>query len=94
MMDGPREIDLLREFHPYIFSWDSSSAIWHGVNHIHYDDSPTGLINGKFEKEVDFNIEVQYDTISSAQQAMYIGFNMGLIDRMCNMEVNYAGNHL
>jgi hypothetical protein len=55
MVDGPNEITLLKEYNHYIFSWDSSSAVWAGINGITYDNSPTGLINGKFEKEVDFN---------------------------------------
>lgn len=86
MMDGPREIDILREFHPYIFSWDSSSAIWHGLHNINYDESPTGLMNGKFEKEVDFEIDPDF---SDGQSALCVGFNMGLIDRLCGMEVEY-----
>jgi len=55
MVDGPKEIDLLREYHRYIFSWDSSAAVWAGINDVLFDDSPTGLMNGKFEKEVDFS---------------------------------------
>lgn len=55
MVDGPKEIDLLREYHKYIFSWDSSAAIWAGINDVLFDTSPTGLMNGKFEKEVDFH---------------------------------------
>ena len=43
MTDGPLEIDLVREYHNHIFSWDSSTAIWHAVNGIEYDNSPTGL---------------------------------------------------
>ena len=54
MVDGPKEIDLLREYQPYIFSWDSSAAVWAGINGIRFDHSPTGLRHGKFEKEVDF----------------------------------------
>lgn len=55
MVDGPNEIDLVREYHKYIFSWDSSSAVWHGLLGINYDNSPTGLLNGKNETEVDFD---------------------------------------
>ena len=54
MVDGPNEIILLKEFNHYIFSWDSSAAIWAGINDISFDKSPTGLVDGKFEKEVDF----------------------------------------
>jgi hypothetical protein len=65
MMDGPNEIDLLRPYHQYIWSWDSSAAVWCGLNGISFDMSPTGLMNGKFEKEVDFscNIGDDYDQL-------------------------------
>jgi len=53
MVDGPNEIELCRQFH--IDTWDSSAAIWAGLNKIAFDSSPTGLIDGKYEKEVDFN---------------------------------------
>lgn len=53
MVDGPNEIDLCSEFQ--IDTWDSSAAIWAGLNNISFDSSPTGLIDGKFEEEVDFN---------------------------------------
>jgi hypothetical protein len=55
MVDGPREIQLLREFHKYIYTWDSSAAVWAGMNGIRFDNSPTGLRFGKFEKEVEFH---------------------------------------
>ena len=55
MVDGPKEIELLRPWHKYIATWDSSAAVWAGINGIAFDDSPTGLIDGKFEEEVDFN---------------------------------------
>jgi hypothetical protein len=61
MVDGPNEISLVKDFHKYIYSWDSSSAIWAGMNSIRYDNSPTGLINGKFEKEVDFFFKKEYN---------------------------------
>lgn len=77
MSHGPNEIQLLRDYHDYIFSWDSSSAAWHGIHNITYDDSLTGLVNGKLQTEVDFNIHV--DPISIAN----IEINMSTIDRMC-----------
>lgn len=54
MVDGPNEIQLC---HPRfkIDTWDSSAAVWAGLNGIAFDRSPTGLINGKFEEEVDFD---------------------------------------
>lgn len=56
MVDGPNEIELLAEFADYIFSWDSSAAVWAGLHSIKFDNSPTGLVDGKFEKEVDFGV--------------------------------------
>ena len=82
MTDGPREIDLVKEFHQHIFSWDSSTAIWHAINGIEYDQSPTGLRNGKYEEEVDFNIAAP-DTFDIMPRMSY---NMGLIDNMCRSE--------
>lgn len=55
LLDGPNEISLLAPYSKYIDTWDSSSAIWAGLNNIKYDQSPTGLINGKLESEVDFD---------------------------------------
>lgn len=56
MVDGPNEIDLLNDHVEYIRSWDSSSAPWLGLHgNMVYDMSPTGLRNGKYEVEVDFD---------------------------------------
>jgi hypothetical protein len=55
LVDGPNEIALLKDFH--IDTWDSSAAIWCGLNGIGFDKSPTGLVDGKFEKPVDFDHE-------------------------------------
>ena len=54
MVDGPNEVLLVKQFLEFIDTWDSSAAVWAGLNGIAFDNSPTGLINGKFEKEVDF----------------------------------------
>lgn len=56
MVDGPNEVILVKDFLPYINTWDSSAAVWAGLNGILFDNSPSGLINGKFEKEVEFNL--------------------------------------
>lgn len=79
MTDGPREIELLKDYHEYIFSWDSSTAVWHAINGVEYDNSPTGLRNGKCETEVDFNVEPanKFATLSSAV------YNMKIVDNMC-----------
>lgn len=82
MTDGPREIELLKRNHEHIFSWDSSTAVWHAINGIEYDSSPTGLRNGKYEEEVDFNIAPS-DTFDNMPKLSY---NMGLIDKMCRGE--------
>ncbi len=70
MVDGPNEISLVRDFH--IDTWDSSAAVWAGLNSISFDDSPTGLINGKFEKHVDFESNFKDTSIAEA--------NMKVID--------------
>jgi len=61
MTDGPNEISLLKEYHDYISSWDSSAAPWACINGVSFDTSPTGLIDGKYEKEVDFNWTGTFD---------------------------------
>jgi hypothetical protein len=82
MTEGPNEIDLLSPFHKHIYSWDSSSAVWHGINNIQYDGSPTGLTKGKLDLEVDFNHvpTITIDTMSK------ITYNMSVIDEMCRGE--------
>lgn len=55
MVDGPNEITLVSRWLDYIDTWDSSAAVWAGMCGIEFDSSPTGLINGKNEIEVDFD---------------------------------------
>lgn len=73
MVDGPNEIALC---HPRfkIDTWDSSAAVWAGLNDIAFDGSPTGLVNGKFEEEVDFDfVTMDKDKITLAKEnARYI----------------------
>lgn len=69
MVDGPKEIELLEEYHWTIFSWDSSAAIWAGFNGIRFDDSPTGLRYGKFEKEVNFHLN--HASLQQINNALY-----------------------
>lgn len=57
MVDGPNEISLVSKWNHVITSWDSSAAVWAGLNNISFDCSPTGLVQGKFEAEVDFSLE-------------------------------------
>ena len=72
MVDGPNEIRLLKQFQDYIFSWDSSAAVWAGIHGIRFDKSPTGLMNGKFEKEVEFNYGGEVDTAAVMNNIVYI----------------------
>ncbi len=61
MVDGPNEIALMRSLVPHgiiIDTWDSSSPAWAGYCGVGYDDSPTGLIDGKIERHVNFNAPV------------------------------------
>lgn len=76
MTEGPQEINLVKDYFDLIASWDTSSAVWHGINHIRYDKSGTGLINGKFEKEVNFDAKFKVDSISD------IMYNVNYIDQI------------
>lgn len=75
MVDGPNEIDLINTLDITIATWDSSAAVWAGLNGIEFDNSPTGLINGKFETEVDFAF---YQPSKAFKQMAYN--NMRIID--------------
>ena len=79
MVDGPNEISLLEPYHEYISSWDSSAAVWAGLNGISFDNSPTGLINGKYEKEVDFDCHIGDNRL--LDMATY---NINYINYLCN----------
>lgn len=52
------EIELMRDTgyaFNVIYSWDTSQAVWHGLNDVAFDNSPTGLLGGKLALEVDFD---------------------------------------
>ena len=66
MVDGPNEILLLENFLHQIDTWDSSAAVWAGFCGIEFDQSPTGLINGKNEIEVNF----AFDSATDEQMEM------------------------
>lgn len=70
-----RELKYMQNF-PFVYSNDSSSAIWHGINGIKYDNSATGLFLGKIEKEVDFLYP--YDT----NRLDEINFNINYIKNL------------
>lgn len=55
MVDGPNEVMLVADYLHYIDTWDSSAAVWAGICGIYFDNSPSGLIAGKNEIEVDFD---------------------------------------
>jgi hypothetical protein len=78
MMDGPNEIMYASPFAKYIDTWDSSAAIWAGLNGIKFDNTPTGLLSGKFEKEVDFDFETDDTNLISLAKE-----NMEYIDKLC-----------
>lgn len=80
MVDGPNEIMFHSPFAKWIDTWDSSSAVWAGLNGISYDKSPTGLLDGKFEKEVDFDFSIQGSDDIEVQKAQD---NMNYVDRLC-----------
>lgn len=86
MTDGPKEIALLKPYHQHIYSWDSSSPVWHGINMITYDKSPTGLRDGKYEAEVDFDIKLSAgDVLTREELAKFnnVLYNMDFIDDLC-----------
>jgi hypothetical protein len=78
MVDGPNEVMFMHPFQDWIDTWDSSSAIWAGLNGIQYDSTPTGLRDGKFELEVDFNFKTDDDALINLAKD-----NMNIIDRLC-----------
>ena len=78
MLDGPNEIMFMKQFRKYIDTWDSSAAVWLGLNNENFDNSPTGRMDGKFEKEVDFDWKTE-DTESLTKAIE----NMAYIDYLC-----------
>jgi hypothetical protein len=80
MVDGPNEIELLRPYHDWIYTWDSSAAVWAGLNNVRFDNTPTGLVNGKFEKEVDFDY---IDDKLRNRNDDDLFHNMRVIDELC-----------
>ena len=68
MLDGPNEIRLMSQFSEYIDTWDSSAAIWYGLHAGRmFDASPTGILEGKYEEEVDFNYTATPQNVLSAK---------------------------
>ena len=68
MLDGPNEIRLMSQFAQYIDTWDSSAAIWYGLHAGKmFDASPTGILEGKYEEEVDFEFAATTDKVLTAK---------------------------
>lgn len=83
MQDAVSEILLLKPWHHMIASWDSSSAAWHAINGIRYDNTPTRLKDGKLNTEVDFNWNGEI-TDKILDDFLY---NVAEIDDMCNQRI-------
>ncbi|NDC22709.1 MAG: hypothetical protein EBZ49_01080 [Proteobacteria bacterium] len=80
MLDGPNEIKLVEQYKGYIDTWDSSAAMWLGLHGgRRFDDSPTGLLDGKYEVEVDF------DFVASQQNQLIAKENMGTINSLMEL---------
>lgn len=82
MVDGPNEISLVKDYLWAIDTWDSSAAVWAGVCGISFDQSPSGLINGKNEIEVDFD----HKTVDVGNIALALK-NIKIIDKQLGHEV-------
>ena len=82
MVDGPNEVQFLSPFKRFIDSWDSSSAIWHGLNGYGYDDTPGGLLHGKYHMPVDFNHKLEQDKEDNDFFEKLAKENMEWIDKL------------
>lgn len=80
MTEGPNEIQLLEPYHRYIYSWDSSAAVWAGINGVQFDHSPSGLTYGKIDSEVDFSYSHEIPT-----HTKIIHSNIQYINNLCLM---------
>lgn len=65
MTDGPKEIFWASKMKDAVLvdSWDSSSPVWAGHLGISYDNSSTGLKNGKIHEAVDFDVPINSFTL-------------------------------
>lgn len=90
LVDGPNELMFMNPFGDYIDTWDSSSAVWAGINGIKYDKTPTGLVDGKFELEVDFDYKTDdNDRIKLAVSNMEWIDKLGAAYLWGKVEANY-----
>lgn len=93
MLDGPNEIELIHMagYGHIIDTWDSSAAMWAGIHDIRFDSSPTGLRDGKFEKEVDFSWSMtDSDELRPETWRETVAHNLSYIDNLCTEINNYA----
>lgn len=81
MVDGPNEIALVEQYRWLIDTWDSSAAVWLGLNGQSFDNSPSGRVSGKFELEVDFS----HNSATPAAIEMALA-NVAYIDRLLESE--------
>lgn len=63
----PREL-LMMKTQGVAFSNDSSTAFWHGINDIIFDETRSGLANGKVNKSVDFFIDFDEKKINAIER--------------------------
>ena len=82
MVDGPNEVQFLAPFRKFIDSWDSSSAIWHGLNGYGFDDTPGGLMHGKYHIPVDFHHKPEQDKKDNDFFIKLAKENMDHIDKL------------
>lgn len=75
MNEGPNEINLMDSFE--IDSWDSSAPAWAGLNGIKFDKSPTGLLDGKLHKPVDFSFKTKDNSLIECAK-----YNLGYINKL------------
>ena len=91
MVDGPNEIRLMEPYREFIDTWDSSAGVWLGLNGRTFDSSPTGIIDGKFEKEVDFDLKQSDVSIDNYNLAKYnIDYIDGIVTKYLNDDLRYS----
>lgn len=86
MLDGPNELYVVKDYLKFFNSWDSSAAVWCGVNNIEFDNSPTGLKDGKFKGHVDFShSSATIDQIAMAMKNVkYID---NIVEKLCGRQI-------
>ena len=86
MLDGPNELMIVKDYLKFFNSWDSSAAVWCGLNNISFDNSPTGLKNGKFKEHVDFSHDsATIDQIATAMKNVkYID---NIVEKICGRQI-------